>query len=132
MRDAARRSGRYDGGQPSTVGSASMRLSHIRALTVVLALVVLPAVGLAWLCRSLEATPPAVPPPDLLNSFFDTTPVTVVFTVEGEKILWSTTADDIRSNLTLWRRMHLAKWNTYPNRSATRASTRCLHGIETS
>ena len=91
-----------------------MRLSHIRALALVLALVALPAVGLVWLRHSLETTPPVVRPPDLLSIFFDTTPVTVVFTVEGEQVLWQTTADDIRSNLTLWRHMHLAEWNTVP------------------
>jgi hypothetical protein len=91
-----------------------MRLPHIRALAVVLALVALPAVGLVWLRHSLETTPPVVPPPDLLSVFFDTTPVTVVFTFEGEQVLWHTTADDIRFNLTLWRHMHLAEWNTVP------------------
>jgi hypothetical protein len=92
-----------------------MRLPHIRALAVVLAVVALPAVGLVWLRHSLETTPPVVPPPDLLSIFFDTTPLTVVFTFEGEQILWQTTADDIRSNLTLWRHMHLAEWNTVPD-----------------
>ncbi len=91
-----------------------MRPSHIRALAIVLALVALPAVGLVWLRHSLETTPPLVPAPDLLTIFSNTTPVTVVFTVEGEQVLWQTTADDIRSNLTLWRRMHLAEWNTVP------------------
>jgi hypothetical protein len=91
-----------------------MRLSYIWALAVVLALVALPAGGLVWLRHSLETRPPVVPPPDLLDIFFDTTPVTVVFTVNGEQVLWQTTADDIRSNLTLWRHMHLAEWNTVP------------------
>src|SRR3989304_6679570 len=92
-----------------------MRLSHIRALTVVLALVALPAGGLVWLRHSLETTPPVVPPPDLHSLFFDTTPVTVVFTSGGERVRWHTTADDIRFNLTLWRHMHLAEWNTVPD-----------------
>ena len=92
-----------------------MRLPHIRALAVVLALVVLPAVGLVWLRHSLETTPPIVRPPDLLSAFFDTTPVTVVFTFEGEHVLRHTTAHDIRSNPTLWRHMRLAEWNTVPD-----------------
>lgn len=92
-----------------------MRLLHIRALAVVIALLAVPAAGLVWLRHSLETTPPAVPPIDLPGIFFDTTPVTVVFTIEGEQVPWHTTADDIRSNLTLWRHMHLAEWNTVPD-----------------
>jgi len=89
-----------------------MRLPHIRALAMLLTLVILPAGGLVWLHRSLETTPPLVTPPDLLSIFIDTTPVAVVFNRGGKPVLWHTTADDIRSNLTLWRRMHLAEWNT--------------------
>jgi hypothetical protein len=91
-----------------------MRPPHTRALAVVFALVALPAVGLVWLRHSLETTPPVVPAPDLLSVFFDTTPVTVVFTFEGQQVLWRTTADDIRSNLTLWRHMHLAEMKYGP------------------
>jgi hypothetical protein len=83
-------------------------------LAIVFALVASPGVGLVWLRESLETTPAPVPPPDLLSVFFDTTPVTVVFR-EGQEILWRTTADDIRSNVTLWRRMHLAEWNSVPD-----------------
>jgi len=88
--------------------------SYTRALAVVLALVAFPAAGLVWLRHRLETTPPVVPPPDLMGIFFDTTPVTVVFTFEGQQVLRRTTADDIRSNPTLWRHMHLAEWNTVP------------------
>jgi len=91
-----------------------MRLPHPRALAVVLALVALPAVGVVWLRHGLETTPPVVPAPDLLSIFFDATPVAVAFTVDGEQVLRHTTADDIRANLTLWRHMHLAEWNTVP------------------
>src|SRR5687767_10095686 len=65
------------------------------ALVVVLALVTLPAVGLVWLRHNLETAPPVVLPPDLASIFFDTTRVSVVFTVEGEQVMWPTTADDI-------------------------------------
>lgn len=91
-----------------------MRLPHVRALAIVLALVALTAAGVAWLYHRLETSPPVVLPPDLRSIFFDTTPVTVVFTSYGQQVAWHTTADDIRSNLTLWRGMHLAQWNTVP------------------
>ena len=91
-----------------------MRLPHPRALAIVLTLVAFSAVGLLWLRYSLDTTPPVVAQPDLMSMFFDSTPVTVVFSFEGQQVLWRTTADDIRSNLTLWRHMHLAEWNTVP------------------
>jgi hypothetical protein len=91
-----------------------MRLSPFRAFVVMLAVIVLPAAGLMWFRHWLDAAPPDVPRPDLSSVFFDTTPVTVVFTFEGEQLARQTTADDIRSNLTLWRLMHLAEWNTVP------------------
>lgn len=72
-------------------------------------------VGVAGLSHRFEARPPVVPRLDLLSLFFDTAPVTLVFTVDGQPLLWRTTADDIRSNLTLWRRMQLTEWNTVPD-----------------
>lgn len=92
-----------------------MRLPQLRVLAVVVALVALSVGGFLWLRRSLATALPFVPAPDFLSIFFDTTPVTVVFAVDGERVPWHTTADDIRSNLTLWRRMHLAEWNSVPD-----------------
>ena len=103
-----------------------MRLRHIRAFAVVIALLALPAGGLVWLRHSLEVAPPVVPPPDLRGLFFDTSPVTVVFTMGSEQVPWQTTADDIRSNLTLWRDMHLAEWNTVPDRLRRQGLDRML------
>lgn len=91
-----------------------MRLLHIRTLAVGAAVVAVLATGVFWVRHRLELTLPAVAAPDLLGALFDTTPVTVVFTMKGEEIPWQTTADDIRSNLSLWRSMHLAEWNTVP------------------
>ena len=87
----------------------------MKALVVVLALIALPTTGVMWFRHWLDATPPAVPRPDLTALFFDTSPVKVLFTSEGREIVWQTTAGDIRSNLTLWRHMHLAEWNTVPD-----------------
>ena len=77
-------------------------------------LVALSAAGIAWLDRSLATVIPTVPEPDLIEMFFDRTPVTVTFTIAGQPLEWRTTADDVRGNLTLWRRLHLAEWNQVP------------------
>lgn len=91
-----------------------MRLPLLPALACTLALVAFPAAGLGWLRHGLASTLPVVQEPDPLEALFDTTPVTVVFATKGGPVRFRTTAEDIRSNLTLWRHMSLADWNTVP------------------
>ena len=73
------------------------------------------AAGVAgWWLRAYAVRPPSIRPVDLRTLFFDTTPVTVTFSAGGERLAWQTTADDVRMNLSLWRRMRLADWNDVP------------------
>jgi hypothetical protein len=74
----------------------------------------LAAAGALWLNRAVTTVIPTAEPPDLTDIFFDTTPVIIPFTIHGERLDWQTTAADVRGNLTLWRRMHLAEWNHVP------------------
>jgi hypothetical protein len=91
-----------------------MRRFYLWALALLLPLVAVPMAALEWRRHSLDTIPPRPPPKDLLGLLSDTTPVTVIYTVDGQRVPWHTTADDIRSNLTLWRHMHLAEWNSVP------------------
>jgi hypothetical protein len=47
--------------------------------------------------------------------FVDSTPVPDHRLCGGEYAPWRTTVHAIRTDMALWRRMHLAKWNTVPD-----------------
>jgi hypothetical protein len=67
--------------------------------------------GVAWLDQRLATTAPSVRPIDVYHLFIDDTPVTVTLAAGGEHVEWKTTADEVRRDSALWRRMHLADWN---------------------
>ena len=92
---------------------------HRRRVLIVL-LTTLPLVlgtfvaGYSIIREYLEVEAPNAPPLNLYEALIDSTPVVVTFPAGTEQIEWRTTADDLRRNLTLWRRMHLANWNNVP------------------
>jgi hypothetical protein len=57
---------------------------------------------------------PEVRPIDARLRLFDVRPVTVSITAGGDRLPWHTTVHDLRTDVTLWRRMHLADWNHVP------------------
>jgi hypothetical protein len=69
--------------------------------------------GRLWLQRHAP-TLPRVAPLDLLAAYVDNSPVVVTFTAGTERVSLTTTADDVRRNVTLWRRMDLSNWNDVP------------------
>jgi hypothetical protein len=90
--------------------------SGFRVIALVAAFLVLGGLppGYILLQRNSHVSLPHVPAIDVYAPLVDSTPVTVAFSANGERINWQTTADDLRQNPTLWRRMHLANWNNVP------------------
>jgi hypothetical protein len=48
------------------------------------------------------------------KALFDLTPVTITVTAGGQRVEWHTSIHEVRTDCTLWRRMHLADWNAIP------------------
>jgi hypothetical protein len=69
--------------------------------------------GRRWLQRyALQV--PGIAAVDLRAAYTDLTPVAVTFTAGAERISLTTTADEVRRSVTLWRRMELSDWNDVP------------------
>jgi hypothetical protein len=64
----------------------------------------------------LTALPPLpfAPSVDLSSAFVDPTPITVTIAAGGPYAEWKTIAHDLRHSRAMWRRMHLADWNSVP------------------
>lgn len=78
------------------------------------AVLIVSAAAYVWLRHTLATSLPVVATVDVYSVFVDSTPVIVTIAAGGERVEWHTTADDVRSNTALWRRMHLANWNEVP------------------
>lgn len=83
----------------------------VRSGLSVAAFLIVAAAAYAGLRQFLATSVPVAAPLDLYSVFVDSTPLTVTIAAGGERVEWRTTADDVRRNQALWRRMHLANWN---------------------
>lgn len=62
----------------------------------------------------LEPPVPAVAGVDIYEALFDVSPVALTITAGPERIPYRGTRDQVLTDPTLWRRMHLADWNGVP------------------
>ena len=79
-----------------------------------------------WLRQRTRFRLPNARPLDVYRVLADPTPVNVTVFAGGYTAPWTTTVDDIRGSTELWRRMHLANWNTVPEPLRTEGLDRML------
>lgn len=116
---------------PATIGQAvesvapdaESALGRFRApaLAIVLLLSVAWATAAYVWLRFRDTLLPDVAAIDPYAVMVDSTPMTVSIFAGGERAEWRTTADDVRHNAALWRRMHLVNWNAVPEPLRTEA-----------
>lgn len=71
--------------------------------------------ALSWEHTWAPVAWPTVPVVDVAELFVDATPVTITLVVGRDHAPWHVTADELRHNLPLWRRLRLADWNSVPD-----------------
>jgi hypothetical protein len=104
----------YDSVALGTPSTALIWRRILVLIATVLLLLAGTALGYLWVQGHAGVGLPYVPAIDAHAAFVDSRPVTVTFPAGDETITWQTTADDLRHNVLLWRRMHLMNWNTVP------------------
>lgn len=68
-----------------------------------------------WFQHGVAASRPVVGSIDHYAAYrADLTPLQVTISAAGRQAPWRTTADDVRANVYMWRRMHVADWNGVP------------------
>ena len=107
--------------QPSHVDASAIppRAWHRTRRTLTFALPMtlmlsLPVAGVRWLQERTVTRLPEVEHLNLHSLIVDTTPVTLTVAAGGAYAPWDATVDDVLRNAHLWRRMHLANWNSIP------------------
>ena len=103
-----------------------IRRASRRSQAALAALLLSICCGFLWLRNALETDLPDVDRLDLVATFHDRTPVTVTITVGQKRVPVTTTTEEVRLSVTLWRSMHLADWNTVPEPLRTQGLDRML------
>jgi hypothetical protein len=102
----------------STVAHAHLGFGAWRRFVVTCFVIVLlgssSTAALLWIRERIATVLPYVPSIAPYDVLAEAEPIVVTVAAGDRSVPWSTTADDIRSSGSLWRRMHLADWNSVP------------------
>jgi len=100
--------------EPAVILSPARRTGVLTLILFVVGFFALAMTGYAWLYQRFDSRPPDVPSIDPYRALFDLTPIAVTVTAGDQRVQWDTSIHEVRTDWTLWRRMHLADWNAVP------------------
>jgi len=100
--------------EPAVILSPARRTGVLTLILFVVGFFALAMTGYAWLYQRFDSRPPDVPSIDPYRTLFDLTPIAVTVTAGDQRVQWDTSIHEVRTDWTLWRRMHLADWNAVP------------------
>jgi hypothetical protein len=110
---SARRASDVDASTAVRCPDSIQRAARVLGLTLAVAALESGALTVAWV-RGLETVPPAIQALSAYSVMVDARPVTLTVFAGGERAVWHATADQVRYDSVLWRRMHLVNWNDVP------------------
>ena len=96
----------------AATGRLRRRVIAFAAVLAVVAIAVNDAAR--WVRLRLDTTLPAVAAIDPFERLIEDTPLTIVLPAGDARIPLETTSRVLRHDASIWRRMHLAQWNTVP------------------
>lgn len=108
------------------LGRERRRARQLTVVGVVVLLVALALGSFAGRLTLLRVDTPPIPPVDVYGVLVDNTPIIATLSIDTRQVQLWTTVDDLRLNLTLWRRMRLANWNAVPEPVRHQALDRML------
>ena len=94
--------------------SATRRGGVRKSISFVAVLLASAVTGYVSLHNHIDSPLPQVRAVDLHQALFDLTPLIVTIAAGDQQVEWHTSVHDVRTDQTLWRRMHLADWNAVP------------------
>lgn len=123
LRDGGFAPGAADAGSVSIVRETRRCVRVIAGPALLIAVLALGTAAYRQVAALDAARPPTAPALDLTAGVVDESPIIVTLTASTDVPELLTTAHQLRTNVPLWRLMHLGDWNAVPEPVRTRALT---------
>lgn len=103
---------RWQAGHAAVRTRKRLRWRHVLSMALIAATAAAVAGDRWWRLTTIESIPKA--PAPTAGLFADPIPITISVSAAGQRAPWTTTEQELRGNVELWKRMHLADWDGVP------------------